>query len=119
MSASGYRVFGIFVEQIAILYDVNKATADILNIIEANPPSLGHAIVLCLYIYGKYLVKLLGYWVILCVLGTDPKFWRTFFIWHAIMVLVAFFGLLDLNAPIKFLIKYASLPESVGKFWFW
>ena len=108
LAASGYHVFGIFVEQIAILYDVNKATADILNIMESNPPSLWHVILLGLYTYGKYLVKLFGYWVILHVLGTDPKFWRTFFIWHAIMIMVAFFGLLDLNAPIKFLIKYEA-----------
>jgi len=108
LSAGGYRVFGIFVEQIAFFYDVNKATADILNIIESTPPSLGHVVLLCLYTYSKYLVKLVGYWVILHVLCTEPKFWRTFFIWHAIMILVAFFGLLDLNAPIKFLIKYEA-----------
>ena len=108
LAGSGYRVFGIFIEQIAFFYDVNKTTADILNIIESNPPSLWHVILLGLYTYGKYLVKLLGYWIILYVLGTKPKFWRTFFIWHAIMILVAFFGVLDINAPIKFLIKYEA-----------
>ena len=105
---SGYRVFGIFIEQIAIFYDVNKATANILNIIDSNPPSLGHVILLALYTYGKYLVKLLGYWVILHVLGADPKFWRTCFIWHAMMILVAFFGRLNINEPIEFLIKYEA-----------
>jgi hypothetical protein len=79
-----------------------------LKIIESNPPSLGHVILLGLYTYGKYLVKLIGYWIILYVLGTKPKFWITFFVWHAIMILVCFFGLLDINAPIKFLIKYEA-----------
>ena len=108
LSVSGYRVLGIFIEQIAVFYDVSKTTADILGIIESDPPSLGHVVLMCLYTYGKYLVKLFGYWVILYVLGTEPKFWRTFFVWHAIMILVAFFGVLDINAPITFLIKYEA-----------
>ena len=108
LQGGGSSVIGIFIEKIAVVYDVNKSTAEFLKIIDSKPPGLGHVIILTLYTYVKYLVKILFCHFIMSVFGTNPKFWGMLFLWHVLMIMVCISGMLgsDLHSLVKSLIKY-------------